>query len=203
MSAGEATLPVTGEDDADQLLEANPLALLIGMLLDQQMPIERAFVAPFRLQERTGQPLEATFVARMSPDALEAVFRQPPALHRYWGSMAQRTQTLCRFVVDTYDGDAGAIWRDVDSGAELFRRVRELPGYGEQKAKIFVAMLAKRFDIRPKGWEEATAPYSDDQPRSVADIDSQDALLQVRAFKKSMKAQAKATEAAKLQPGKD
>jgi len=190
----ETNLAVTGEPEADELLRRDPLALLIGMLLDQQMPIERAFVAPYRLQERTGHPLDAHHIADLAPDDLAAVFRQPPALHRYWGSMSQRTQTLCRFVVDTYDGDAGAIWRDVDSGAELFRRVRELPGYGEQKAKIFVAMLAKRFAIRPDGWEKATTPYSDNQPRSVADIDSPDALLQVRAFKKSMKEKAKAAK---------
>lgn len=187
-------MAVTGEPEADELLSRDPLALLIGMLLDQQMPIERAFVAPYRLQERTGHPLDATFVADLPPDQLEAAFRQPPALHRYWGSMAKRTQTLCRFVVEYYDGDAGAIWRDVDSGAELFRRVRELPGYGEQKAKIFVAMLAKRFGIRPDGWEKATLPYSDDQPRSVADIDSPETLLRVRAFKKSMREQAKAAK---------
>jgi uncharacterized HhH-GPD family protein len=194
MSDADAKVPVTGEPEADKLLSHDPLALLIGMLLDQQMPIERAFVAPYRLQERTGragQNIDAHHIADMPPEELEEAFRQPPALHRYWGSMAKRTQTLCREVVDSYGGDAGAIWRDVDDGAELFRRVRALPGYGEQKAKIFVALLAKRFDIRPKGWGEAVAPYSDDQPRSVADIDSPDTLLQVRAFKKAMKAEAK------------
>ena len=184
-----ATLPLTGEPEADELLASDPLALMIGMLLDQQFPMERAFVAPYRLRERLGGRLDAAEIATTPPDELEAVFRTPPALHRFHGSMARRTQALCQYLVDHYGGDASALWKDVESGAELLRRVRALPGFGEQKAKIFCALLAKRFGITPAGWQEATRPYSDDQPRSVADIDSPDALERVRAWKRTMRAQ--------------
>jgi uncharacterized HhH-GPD family protein len=182
------SLPVTGDPQADQLLVDDPLALLIGMLLDQQVPMEWAFGSPMRLRERLGGRLDAAEIASLDPAKLEELFRGPPALHRYPGSMAKRTQALCHQLVDDYGGDAAAVWADVDSGAELLRRVKALPGFGAEKSKIFTALLAKRFGVRPPGWEAATAPFSDAEPRSVADIDSAETLQRVRAWKKAMKA---------------
>lgn len=185
------TLPVTGDPEADQLLVEHPLALVIGMLLDQQVPMEWAFSSPLKLRDRLGGSLDAAVIASMPLEDLEVVFKGPPALHRYPGSMANRTQQLCQHLVDAYDGDAAAVWTGVDTGAELFARVRGLPGFGGEKAKIFTALLAKRFGVRPAGWEEPSKPFSDASHRSVADIDSADALAEVRAFKKMMKAQGK------------
>ncbi|WP_208028948.1 HhH-GPD-type base excision DNA repair protein [Rhabdothermincola sediminis] len=185
------TLPVTGDPDADALLASEPLALLIGMLLDQQVPMEWAFKGPWTLRQRLGGSLDAATIAAMDPAALEGRFKQKPALHRYPAAMAKRTQALCQFIVDHYGGDAGAVWRGVRTGDELYRRLRELPGYGDEKAKIFMAILAKRFGKKPKGWEEAAAPFSDGTPRSVADIDGPQALRRVREYKQAMKAQGK------------
>ena len=179
-------IPVTGDPDADRLLAENPLALLIGMLLDQQVPMEWAFRGPFTLRQRLGG-LDATAIAAMSPDALEAVFRAKPALHRFPGSMAKRTHALCQHLVDEYGGDAGAVWRGVTSGDELYARLVALPGFGPEKAKIFQALLAKRLEVRPDGWERAAAPFSDDTPRSVADIDSPETLARVRDWKRTQK----------------
>jgi uncharacterized HhH-GPD family protein len=187
----EPGLPVTGDPEADKLLVDDPLALTIGMLLDQQVPMEWAFSGPLRLRDKLGGRLDAAEIAALNPAALEATFKGPPALHRYPGSMAKRTQALCQYLVDNYGGDAAAVWTGVDDGAELLRRVRALPGFGADKSKIFTAMLAKRFGVRPAGWEQATAPFSDDQPRSVADIDSPETLQRVRSWKKAMKAQGK------------
>jgi uncharacterized HhH-GPD family protein len=187
-----AVVPVTGDPEADQLLADDPLALMIGMLLDQQIPMEWAFAGPLKLRDRLGGRLDAAEIAALDPDRLEAVFKGPPALHRFPGSMGKRTQELCRYLVDHHDGDAAAVWTGVDDGRELVRRVRALPGFGADKSKIFTALLAKRFGVTPPGWEEATAPFSDDEPRSVADIDSAEALQQVRAWKKMMKAKGKA-----------
>ncbi|MEJ5255495.1 MAG: HhH-GPD-type base excision DNA repair protein [Acidimicrobiales bacterium] len=185
------TLPVTGDPDADALLASDPLALLIGMLLDQQVPMEWAFRGPYTLRERLGGSFDAASIAATDPSALEELFKQKPALHRYPGSMAKRTHALCQFIVDRYGGDAAALWRGVRSGEELYRRLRELPGFGDEKAKIFIAVLAKRFGRRPKGWEEVAAPFSDSTPRSVADIDGPQALQRVREYKQAMKAQGK------------
>jgi uncharacterized HhH-GPD family protein len=187
----EPALPVTGDPEADKLLVDDPLALTIGMLLDQQVPMEWAFSGPLRLRDKLGGRLDAAEMAALDPATLEAMFKGPPALHRYPGSMAKRTLALCQYLVDNYGGDAAAVWTGVDDGAELLRRVRALPGFGADKSKIFTAMLAKRFGVRPTGWEEATAPFSDDQPRSVADIDSPETLQRVRSWKKAMKAQGK------------
>jgi uncharacterized HhH-GPD family protein len=187
----EPTLPVTGDPEADKLLVDDPLALTIGMLLDQQVPMEWAFSGPLRLRDKLGGRLDATEIADLGPADLEAMFKGPPALHRYPGSMAKRTQALCQYLVDHYGGDAAAVWTGVDDGGELLRRVMALPGFGTDKARIFTALLAKRFGVRPPGWEEATAPFSDDQPRSVADIDSVESLQRVRSWKKAMKAQGK------------
>jgi uncharacterized HhH-GPD family protein len=185
-----ADIPVTGDPDADQLLVANPLALLIGMLLDQQVPMEWAFRGPATLRDRLGT-LDARAIAELPPDDLEAVFRAKPALHRYPASMAKRTQALCRQLVDEYRGDAAAVWRDAPDGAELLRRLRDLPGFGAEKSKIFLALLAKRLGVRPAGWEQAAAPFSDSAPRSVADIDSPETLAQVRDWKRVQKARGK------------
>jgi uncharacterized HhH-GPD family protein len=186
-----AVVPVTGDPEADQLLADDPLALMIGMLLDQQIPMEWAFAGPLKLRERMGGRLDAAEIAALDPDKLTAVFKGPPALHRFPGSMAKRTQDLCQYLVDHHNGSAAVVWAGVEDGRELLRRVRALPGFGADKSKIFTALLAKRFGIRPAGWEEAAAPFSDDEPRSVADIDSAESLQRVRAWKKMMKAAGK------------
>jgi uncharacterized HhH-GPD family protein len=186
-----AVVPVTGDPEADQLLTDDPLALLLGMLLDQQIPMEWAFAGPLKLRDRMGGRLDAAEIAAVDPDKFEAIFKGPPALHRFPGSMGKRTQALCQYLVDHYDGSAAAVWSGVADGRELVTRVKALPGFGGEKSKIFTALLAKRFGIRPAGWEEAAAPFSDHQPRSVADIDSTENLQRVRAWKKMMKAQKK------------
>jgi uncharacterized HhH-GPD family protein len=188
----KGTLAVTGDPESDQLLNTDPLALLIGMLLDQQVPMEWAFAGPKRLVDRLGGALDAAAIAAMAPEEVEAVFKEKPAMHRFPGSMGRRTHELCRAVADRYDGRAERIWEDVATGDELVARLNDLPGYGTEKAKIFAALLAKRFGVTPKGWEEATAPFSDQQPRSVADITSPETLEQVRSWKKAMKAKGKA-----------
>ena len=185
------TMPVTNTPEANKLLVSDPLALLIGMLLDQQVPMEWAFLGPYTLRERLGGTLDASAIAAMDPEDLVAVFVAKPALHRYPAAMARRTHELCQYLVDTYDGDAGKVWRGVRSGDELYRRLRALPGYGDEKAKIFLAILAKRLGKTPAGWEAAAAPFSDSTPRSVADIDSPEAFARVREFKKAKKAQGK------------
>ncbi|MCD9623420.1 HhH-GPD-type base excision DNA repair protein [Rhabdothermincola salaria] len=184
------SIPVTGDPEADRLLVTDPLALLIGMLLDQQVPMEWAFKGPLTLSQRL-DGLDAAAIAAMDPDALVEVFVTKPALHRYPAAMARRTHELCQFLTEHYDGDAAKVWKGVRSGDELYRRLRELPGYGEEKAKIFMAILAKRLGKAPAGWEAAAAPFSDDVPRSVADISSPEALLKVREWKKAQKAKGK------------
>ena len=184
-------LYITGDADADGLLNTDPLALVIGMLLDQQVPMEWAFRGPARLKERLGGTLDCNAIAAMSEDDVVAVFQAKPALHRFPGSMGKRTYALCHYLADEYGGDAAQVWTAAKTGDELLARVEALPGYGEEKAKIFVALLAKRFGVRPPGWERASAPFSDASPRSVADIDSAEALEQVRAWKKAQKAAGK------------
>jgi uncharacterized HhH-GPD family protein len=185
-----ADIPVTGDPDADRFLAENPLALLLGMLLDQQVPMEWAFKGPWTLQQRLGG-LDARAIADLEPDQLDAAFRTRPAVHRFPSAMAKRTQALCRILVDEYGGDAAALWRDVPDGAELLARLEALPGFGAEKSKIFVAVLAKRLGVRPPGWEQAAAPFSDDTPRSVADIDSPETLAEVRDWKRAQKARGK------------
>ncbi|MGD9798603.1 MAG: HhH-GPD-type base excision DNA repair protein [Acidimicrobiia bacterium] len=185
------TFFITGDAEADRLLHDDPLALLLGMLLDQQVPMEWAFASPARLRERLGGSLDAATVAAMDPELVEATFKERPALHRYPGSMAKRAHELCRVVVDQYGGDAANVWTGVASGDELLARLKALPGFGGEKAKIFLAVLAKRLGVRPPGWEAAAAPFSDAVRRSVADADSPEHLEEVRAFKKAMKAAGK------------
>jgi uncharacterized HhH-GPD family protein len=142
----------TGQPEADRLLETDPLALLIGLVLDQQVKMEKAFSGPYELKQRLGH-LDATRIARMDPEELDEVFRRRPALHRFPGNMARRVQGLCEVIASEYGGDAGAIWRDVGSGEELARRIGSLPGFGDQKTLITVAVLGKKLGVRPPGWE--------------------------------------------------
>ncbi|MBX6765866.1 MAG: Fe-S cluster assembly protein HesB [Actinomadura rubrobrunea] len=181
------------QPEADELLGRSPLALLTGMLLDQQIPMERAFSGPYVIARRMGaDDLDAHEIAACAPERFAALLAEKPAVHRYPGSMAKRIQQLCQYLVEHYDGDAGAIWRDVESGAELFKRLNALPGYGKQKAQIFVALLGKRFGARPQGWREAAGAYGEEGAyRSVADITGPESLAKVRAFKQQMKAAAK------------
>lgn len=189
--ATPSTLPVTGDPQADELLVTDPLALLIGMLLDQQVPMEWAFKGPLTLQERLGGSLDAGAIAAMDPAELEELFKTKPAMHRYPGSMAKRTHDLCQIVVDRYDGEPARIWTEATDAKDLQDRLQELPGYGKEKAKIFMAILGKRLGVKPKGWKAVVAPFSDSTPRSVADVDSPQALLKVREFKKAQKAKGK------------
>jgi uncharacterized HhH-GPD family protein len=187
-------LYLSGNPQADELLSEDPLALLIGMVLDQQVPLERAFSSPKDLRDRLGGgPLDAAVIAEMDPEKLAAVFSQRPALHRFPASNAGRVQQLCQIIVRDYGSDASQVWQGASSGAELLRRVRALPGFGEQKAKIFVALLGKQLGVRPRGWEEVSRPFGDKGTHfSVADITSADSLRQVRAYKAQLKAAAKA-----------
>jgi uncharacterized HhH-GPD family protein len=187
----KGTLAITGNAEADKLLNSDPFALLIGMLLDQQFPMERAFLGPYVLKERLGGELDVQTVAAHDPESFAALFKGPPAVHQYWGSMAGRVQALARHLLDEYDGDAAAVWVTATDAADLFKRLRALPGYGEQKSKIFIALLAKRFGVRPEGWEQVIGDYADDIPRSAADVDSLAALERVRATKKAKKAESK------------
>jgi uncharacterized HhH-GPD family protein len=188
------TLRIAQDPTADELLGRDPLALLIGMLLDQQFPMERAFAAPRLLADRLGvDTLSASALADADPDELARVFQGPPALHRYPGSMAGRAQALCRLLVERYDGRAENLWTDAPDGATLLRRIGELPGFGAQKAKIFVALLGKRYGITPPGWREAAGAYGEEgSTRSVADITGPESLARVRAFKQEQKQAAKA-----------
>jgi uncharacterized HhH-GPD family protein len=188
---GASTFFMTGNPEADGLLGSEPLALLIGMLLDQQVPMEWAFGSPARLKARMGGELDAAAIAGMEPGELEAAFKGPPALHRFPGSMAKRTQALCDALVAGYGGRAEGLWEDAATGAELLRRLKALPGFGDEKARIFLAVLGKRLGVRPPGWEEAASPFSDERRRSVADAVSPEALEEVRAFKRERKAAGK------------
>ena len=183
------TLWLTPDDEANALLSGDDLALLIGMLLDQQIPMEKAFRGPFVLQERLGR-LEAAAIAE-APN-IDELFARTPAIHRFPGSMAGRVQELCRYLVAEYDGRAERIWEGVGSGSELLGRLEALPGFGKQKAQIFLALLGKQLKVRPKGWREAAGAYAEDGSfRSVADVTSPESLLKVRAYKQSVKAAAK------------
>ena len=183
------TLRLAQDDDADRMLSRDPLALLIGMLLDQQFPMERAFTSPLLLAQRLDRErLDAAEIAGWDPDAFAKVMAGPPALHRYPGAMAGRVQALSAHVVEKYGGDAAGLWRTAATGAELLKRVRALPGFGEQKSKIFVALLGKQLDVRPEGWREAAGPYGlEGSHRSVADVTGSESLAQVRAFKQEAK----------------
>ena len=187
------------DTEADALLSRDPLALLVGMLLDQQIPMERAFAGPRLLAERMGTDrLDAAAIADADPEEFAALFARTPAVHRFPGSMASRVQAMCRHVADRYDGDASALWTGASSGAELLRRLKALPGFGDQKARIFLALLGKQLGVHPQGWREAAGSYGDEGSfRSVADVVDEDSLGRVRTFKQEMKAQAKQAKQAK------
>jgi uncharacterized HhH-GPD family protein len=181
--ARPSTLPWTESEDANRLLASDGLALLVGMLLDQQFPMERAFLGPQILKDRLGRDLDAATLAAEDPERLAAIFKGPPAIHRFPGSMAKRTQDLCRHLVDHYDGRAESVWEGTDDPADLLRRLEALPGYGKAKARIFVAVLGRRLGIAPAGWEELAADWP-----SIADVASFEDIEDLREKKKAMKA---------------
>jgi uncharacterized HhH-GPD family protein len=182
-------LHFTPDDQANRLLAAEPFAVMLGMLLDQQVPMEWAFGAPALLKERLGGTLDPAAIAAMPPDDLEAIFRTKPALHRYPGSMAKRTHALATFLVDHYGGRAENVWNDAATGDELLKRVNALPGFGKDKSRIFVGLLGKRLDVRPPGWEEAAADWP-----SIADVDTYGRVLEIREKKRAHKAAMKAAK---------
>ena len=175
----------TQNEAANELLETDPLALLIGMVLDQQVKMEKAFGGPYELKQRLGH-LDVRKIAAMDPDELDRVFRERPALHRFPGNMARRVQAMCAAVVRDYGGDAASIWRGASSGEELAGRISRLPGFGEMKTRIMVSILAKRFSVTPLGWERHAADW-----HSVADVDSAESMAHARDVKREMKAKAK------------
>ncbi|MET7613547.1 HhH-GPD-type base excision DNA repair protein [Streptomyces seoulensis] len=195
----DVTLHLAQDPDADALLGRSPLAALTGMLLDQQIPMEWAFKGPETIARRMGaDDLDAHDIAARDPEEFAALLSEKPAVHRYPGSMAKRVQALCQYLVEHYDGDAEAVWRDADSGPELLKRLEALPGFGKQKAQIFLALLGKQLGVTPKGWREAAGAYGETKSyRSVADITGPESLAKVRAHKQEMKAAAKAAKAAK------
>ena len=195
----DVTLHLAQDPEADALLGRSPLAALVGMLLDQQVPMEWAFKGPATIAQRLGtDDLDAHEIAAHEPEAFAALLSQKPAVHRYPGSMAKRIQQLCQYLVEHYDGDAEAVWRDVATGKDLLKRLAELPGFGKQKAQIFLALLGKQLGVRPTGWREAAGAYGEpDSFRSVADITGPESLTKVRAHKQEMKAAAKAAKASR------
>lgn len=183
---------MTKEPEANALLDREPLALLIGMLLDQQIPMEVAFAGPHKIVTRIGT-LDARTIAEYDPDKWATLCTTPPAIHRFGGSMARRVQALCQYLVEHYDGDATQVWtRGKPSGEEVLRRLKALPGYGEQKARIFLALLGKQRGLKAPGWREAAGHYGDKgSHRSIADVVDEASLQQVRSFKKAAKAAAR------------
>ena len=180
-------MPIVWTDDpaANKLLETDPFALLVGMVLDQQVKMEKAFAGPYELQKRLGR-LDAREIAAMDPDRLDRTFRERPALHRFPGNMARRVQAMAAAVVKDYGGDAGSIWRDARTGDELAARISALPGFGEMKTRIMISILAKKFGVKPPGWEAYAANW-----HSVADVDSAETMATARQVKRDMKARAK------------
>jgi uncharacterized HhH-GPD family protein len=193
----DVTLHLAQDPEADALLGRSPLAALVGMLLDQQIPMEWAFKGPATIAQRLGtDDLDAHEIAAHEPEAFAALLSQKPAVHRYPGSMAKRIQQLCQYLVEHYAGDAEAVWKDAATGKELLKRLAELPGFGKQKAQIFLALLGKQLGVQPTGWREAAGSYGEPKSfRSVADITGPESLAKVRAHKQEMKAAAKAAKA--------
>jgi uncharacterized HhH-GPD family protein len=191
-----AQIRIAQDDDADKVLSEDPFALLVGMLLDQQYPMEHAFRGPWKILERFGT-LEPGAIAAADPDAFADLCATPPAIHRYGRSMAGRVQQLAQVVRDDYAGHAERIWTEAADATELLARLRALPGYGDQKARIFAALVGKQLDVRPAGWQEAVGPYAEDGSyRSVADVVDAESLQKVREFKQAAKAEARAKAAA-------
>ena len=185
------SIRITQDDHADQVLSDSSFALLIGMMLDQQYPMEHAFRGPAKVLDRFGS-FEPAAIAAADPEEFAAMCATPPAIHRFPGSMAARLQEVARIVEQDYGGDASRIWTEASDARELMKRVQALPGFGKQKAQIFVALLAKQLGVRPDGWEQQVGAYSDDGFRSVADVVDAESLQKVRDHKKQMKAAAKA-----------
>jgi uncharacterized HhH-GPD family protein len=185
-----APLQIAQDPAADRVLSDSPFALLVGMMLDQQFPMERAFAGPAKILERLGS-LDPAEIAGADPEEFKALCSTPPAIHRFPGSMAERVQTLARIVVEEYDGDAARLWDEAASGKDLMKRLTALPGFGKQKAQIFTALLAKQLGVRPEGWETAAGDYARDGFRSVADVVDAESLGKVRAYKQEQKAAAK------------
>ncbi|MFJ8336064.1 HhH-GPD-type base excision DNA repair protein [Streptomyces sp. NPDC094437] len=194
----DVTLHLAQDPEADELLGRSPLAALTGMLLDQQVPMEWAFKGPRTIADRlAATDLDAHRIAVQDPEAFAALLSEKPAVHRYPGSMAKRVQQLCQYLVEHYDGNAELVWKGVSDGPELLRRLEALPGFGTQKAQIFLALLGKQLGVRPTGWREAAGAYGEpDSFRSVADITGPESLTRVRAHKQEMKAAAKAAKTA-------
>ncbi|WP_175410547.1 HhH-GPD-type base excision DNA repair protein [Streptomyces sp. TRM64462] len=203
MSTPSPTIRLAQQPEADALLARSPLAALTGMLLDQQVPMEWAFSGPYTIAQRMGtDDLDAQAIAAHDPEAFAALLSAKPAVHRYPGSMAQRIQQLCQFLVDEYGGDAAAVWSDATTGKELLARLQALPGFGKQKAQIFLALLGKQYGVRPEGWREAAGPYGEaGSYRSAADITGPESLAKVRAYKQEAKRAAKAAKEAKGSTG--
>jgi uncharacterized HhH-GPD family protein len=192
--AAKGTLHLATSPEANALLARDPFALLVGMLLDQQVPMEWAFTGPYLLAERLGtDKLDPATIAKLDPEKFVALAKGPPAIHRYPGSMAARVQKLAAHIQEGYGGNASAIWSDAPDGATLFARLKELPGFGEYKARIFTALLGKQLGVQPVGWREAAGPYGEDgSTRSIADVTGPESLAAVRAYKQKQKAKAKA-----------
>lgn len=175
-------LHFTESEEANRLLATDGLAVLLGMLLDQQFPMERAFFGPQLLKERLGEDLDEERLAAWDPDELAQAFRGPPAVHRYWSAMAKRTQALCQVLVDEYEHRAENLWETAESGAELLKRLKALPGFGDGKSRIFVGLLGKRLGVRPEGWEQVAADWP-----SIADVATFDDVAVLRHQKRAMK----------------
>ncbi len=190
-----APLQIAQDPDADRVLSESPFALLVGMMLDQQFPMERAFAGPAKIRERFGS-IDPAAIAQAEPEEFRVLCSTPPAIHRFPGSMAERVQSLARQVVEEYDGDTARLWEEAATGKELLARLTSLPGFGTQKAQIFTALLGKQLGVRPEGWEAAAGAYAEEGSfRSVADVVDATSLDRVRAFKKQAKAAAKAGNA--------
>ena len=188
MSTRQPRLQLSGDPSADELISENPFALLVGLVLDQQVPLEWAFRGPYLLQERLGVPLDAKAVAATEPERLRAIFSEKPALHRFPAAMADRVHALAETVVNDYGGQAEQIWSTASSAHELVEHLRRLPGFGDYKAKMFVALLGKQLGVQPEGWREASHPFGEEGVhRSIADIISEETRLLVRAYKAEMK----------------
>ena len=182
---------ITGDANADQILTDSPFALLVGMMLDQQYPMEHAFRGPAKVLDRFGS-FEPAAIATADPEEFAALCSTPPAIHRFPGSMAARLQEVARIVEHDYGGDASRIWTEAADAKDLMKRVQALPGFGKQKAQIFVALLAKQLGVRPDGWEKAVGAYAAEGYRSVADVVDEASLQKVRDYKKQKKAAARA-----------
>lgn len=195
MTKQARTLHITGDEQADAILAADGNALLLGMVLDQQVTMEKAFAGPAVLAERLGGSLDVAAIADMDPEEFAGLCAERPAIHRFPGAMAKRLQAVCRILVDEYDGRAENLWNAANTGKELRAAIAALPGFGAQKAAIFTALLGKQYGVTPQGWAEAAGEYGQDGFRSVADVTDPESLVKVRETKKAVKAEAKAAKA--------